>query len=294
MERTEKGVKRGGSWGKAKGRAPLPLPPLPSPISRAKLGIKWASVDICWEDCVLSRSRRFLLRESQRVRRPTNFRLAHRLTPPLPPPGRRLSTQPGHRRPGAGAAGRLRPYPLPPKCGPSGSQRPPGSPALDGAGGAEKGPRGRCGAGETAAGWSLEGLGWAEEVNPSPAMTFLPRSAPRLSKQADPAPTRVAIVSRRVPLTTGPLWSAETGARKGARVGQRRDGSKPAAFPPLSAVRRTRVCGFPPGLLIPGIPGAPVPWTRTAGSEQQDQGGVLSTLSSDFSTFRRKTRSEKD
>lgn len=232
----------------------------------------------------------FLLRESQRVGRPTNFRLTRRLTLPLPPPDRRLSTQLGHRRRGAGAAGRLWPYPPPPMCGPCGSQRPPGSPALDGAGGAAKRPRGRWAAGEAAAGWSPEGLGWAEEVNPSPALTFLPRSAPGLSKQADTTPAGGPIVSRRVPLTTGPLWSAEAGAGKGAWVGQGRDCRKPSAFPPRSAVQRTRVCG----LLIPGIPGGQVPWTRTAGSGQQDQGGVLSTPSIDFSTFQRKTRSEKD
>lgn len=115
-----KGCEKRRKLGKGEGKGRLPLPPLPSPISRARPGIEWASVNICWEDCVLARSRQFLLREGQRVRRPTNFRLAHRLTLPLPPPGRRLSTQAGHRRPGAGAAGRLRPYPLPRKCGPSG------------------------------------------------------------------------------------------------------------------------------------------------------------------------------
>lgn len=123
--------------------------------------------------------RQVLLRESQRVGRPTNFRLAHRLTLPLPPPDRRLSTQPGHGRPGAGAAGRLWPYPPPPMCGPSGSQRPPGSPALDGAGGAAKRPRGRWAAGEAAAGWSPEGLGWAGGGKPQSRADLFTSKRPR-------------------------------------------------------------------------------------------------------------------
>ena len=93
----------------------------------------------------------------------------------------------------------------------------PGSPALDSMGGEAKGPRGRRGREGCGGSGRLEsqGPGWAKEaeVNLSPALTFLPRSAPGLSKQADSAPAGAAIVSWRVPLTT--LWSAEAGGDGG-------------------------------------------------------------------------------
>ena len=132
LERTEKGVKRGGIGERRREGSSTPSPSvLPHIQSEAwhRVGL---SKYLLGRLCTVPFPGQFLLRESQRLGRPTNFRLAHRLTLPLPPPDRRLSTQLGHRRRGAGVAGRLWPYPPPPMCGPSGSQRPLGSPALDG------------------------------------------------------------------------------------------------------------------------------------------------------------------
>lgn len=136
---------------------------------------------------------------------------------------------------GAGVAGRLAEAARPrsAKCRP-GLRR---SGRAEGAAGC-----GEARAAAGAAGWSTEVLGWEEEaeVNPSPALTFLPRSAPGLSKQALCAPAGAAIVCWRVPLTT--LWSAKGGrggwggGRLLSRVGER-PRRPPNRLPALSCPR---------------------------------------------------------
>lgn len=168
---------------------------------------------------------------------------------------------------GAGVAGRLAEAARPrsAKCRP-GLRR---SGRAEGAAGC-----GEARAAAGAAGWSTEVLGWEEEaeVNPSPALTFLPRSAPGLSKQALCAPAGAAIVCWRVPLTT--LWSAK-GGRGGWGGGGCCPGSGSARDGRPTACQRSLAPAVPSGLWIPVTRGAPMSWSRDSWGDAPASRGRL-------------------